>query len=167
MPNNTTQQPTNQDSKQMDPEKMLIEHLKQIDQNLELLSQRLDVLEQKEHAEVPGEVGEQWLLFINLAMFPKIPIEYIYGLIAVAGGIARYANSFIAGKPFKISVLFASAFVAGFSGYMFAVVGISLNLPLPMQFVMAGVGGFFGEQTMKLILEYAAKRISWLNSTTP
>lgn len=89
-----------------------------------------------------------------------IPIELIYGILAIAGGIARYLNSYVTGTPFKFSVLLASAFVAGFSGYMFALVGESMNLPVPMSHILAGVGGFFGEQTLKLVMEYVQKRIS-------
>jgi len=44
------------------------------------------------------------------------PIQVLYGCVAVAGGIARYLNSYVQGKPFKVSIFFASAFTAGFSG---------------------------------------------------
>lgn len=87
--------------------------------------------------------------------FTHIPVELIYGAVAIAGGVARYLNSYAKGQEtFKFKILFASAFVAGFSGYMFALLGESLHLPLPMPHILAGVGGFFGDQTMKLILEY-------------
>lgn len=89
----------------------------------------------------------------------KIPVEAVYGIIAIAGGIARYLNSFTAGQPFSLGVLFASAFVSGFSGYMFAIIGISMNLPSPILFMMAGVGGFSGDQTMKFLLEYLERKI--------
>lgn len=87
-----------------------------------------------------------------------IPIEFFYGLFAVAGGIARYLNGYANGQKFSMGIFLASAFVAGFSGYMFALLGDSMHLPLPMPHILAGVGGFFGEQTMKLILEYVSKR---------
>ncbi len=86
-------------------------------------------------------------------------LQWIYGLVAVFGGIARYLNGYVNGERFKFSILVASAFVAGFSGYMFAALGESLAMPQQMLFVMAGVGGFFGEQTMKFILEYTQKRV--------
>lgn len=90
----------------------------------------------------------------------EIPIYLIYVLIAVVGGMARYFNSFADGKiPFKLSIFFASAFAAGFSGMMFALLGDSFMLPNPLPHIMAGVGGFFGEQTMKLVLEYTAGRV--------
>jgi hypothetical protein len=88
------------------------------------------------------------------------PIQLIYGITAVAGGIARYLNSYVQGKPFKISIFFASAFTAGFSGYMFAILGLTMNLPPTMLFVVAGTGGFFGEQTMKLVLESVSAKLN-------
>lgn len=88
-----------------------------------------------------------------------IPIQAFYAAVAVIGGSARYLNSFADGKVhFKLSIFLASAFVAGFSGLMFALMGDSLNLPNPIPNIMAGVGGFFGDQTMKLVLEYVSKR---------
>jgi len=86
------------------------------------------------------------------------PIQALYAIIAVLGGVARYLNSFTTGTPFNQRIFWASAFVAGFSGYMFALVGDSLHLPSPMSSIMAGAGGFFGEQTMKLVLEYVHKK---------
>lgn len=90
---------------------------------------------------------------------PIDPLQFIYGAIAVIGGVARYLKGFSDGAPFSLPVFFASAFVSGFSGYMFALVGLSLALPEPMLFIMAGVGGFFGDQTMKLIYEYTQGRL--------
>lgn len=88
----------------------------------------------------------------------KLPPELIYVIIAMVGGMARYLNSFTNGSPFKFSILIASAFVAGFSGLMFALLGQSLDMAHTTQFVMAGIGGFFGEQTLKFILERFIKK---------
>lgn len=84
----------------------------------------------------------------------KFPIEILFAIIAIAGGIARYLNSFVNGEPFKFSIFLASAFVAGFSGMMFYYLGLTMDLPTPFLAMMAGTGGFFGEQTMKYIMEY-------------
>lgn len=81
------------------------------------------------------------------------PVEIIYGAVAIAGGCARYLNSYTKGSNFSLKIFIASAFVSGFSGYMFALLGDSLHLPYPMSHIMAGVGGFFGDQTMKLVME--------------
>ena len=91
--------------------------------------------------------------------FPIDPIQFIYGAVAIMGGIARYLKGFADGAPFSLPIFLASAFVSGFSGYMFAILGISLNLPEPMLFIMAGIGGFFGDQTMKLIYEWTKGKI--------
>lgn len=88
------------------------------------------------------------------------PIQYIYGFIAIAGGIARYLTGYKNGVPFKFSIFLASAVVAGFSGWMFAQMGTSLRMSQELIFVMAGTGGFMGEQTMKLIAEWLQSRIS-------
>jgi hypothetical protein len=94
------------------------------------------------------------------------PLEALYALLAVTGGVARYLNGFANGVPFKLSIFLASAFVAGFSGIMFAYMGISLSLPQAFIYMMAGTGGFFGEQTMKLVMEYVGKRSNTTTTTT-
>jgi hypothetical protein len=88
----------------------------------------------------------------------EVPVEVIYGALAVTGGVARYLNSFVNGQKFKFSIFIASAVVAGFSGFMFALLGGTMNLPQPLISVMAGVGGFFGDQTLKFIMEYIVKK---------
>jgi len=90
--------------------------------------------------------------------FRNIPVEFFFVAVAIFGGVARYLNGYTNGVPFKLSVFCASGVVAGFSGWMFALFGTQLGLPSEMLFVMAGTGGFFGEQTMKLILEHVSKR---------
>jgi len=96
---------------------------------------------------------------ILLNMFSKFPIELIFAILAVSGGVARYLNGYANGAPFKFSIFIASIFVAGFSGYMFALLGTSLSLPQSMLYMMAGTGGFMGEQSIKLIMEYLNKKI--------
>lgn len=91
--------------------------------------------------------------------FKSLPVQFLYAVVAVVGGCARYLNSFAnGGVQFKSSIFFASAFMAGFSGMMFALVGDSLSMPYPIPHIMAGAGGFFGEQTMKLVLEFVSKK---------
>jgi len=86
-------------------------------------------------------------------------VEILYGLIAVAGGIAKYLAGYINGIPFSFKMFLSSVFVSGFSGYMFAIMAITMNLPVPMQFMMAGTGGFFGDQTMKYIMDYLHSKL--------
>lgn len=88
----------------------------------------------------------------------KFPVEFFWVLAAVAGGVARYLNGYVNGHKFNLPTFIASAFVAGFSGVMFALWGDTMDLPAQVIHMMAGVGGFFGEQTMKFILERIAKK---------
>ena len=89
----------------------------------------------------------------------KLPPEIIYVAVAIIGGIARYLNGYTNGAPFRLSVFLASGFVAGFSGWMFAQLGIAMNWPNGFLFILAGMGGFFGEQSMKLIMEFVERKI--------
>ena len=88
------------------------------------------------------------------------PIHFVYGAVAVVGGIARYLVGTKEGVPFKLTIFLASAFVAGFSGWMFAQIGVSLQLPSTTIFILAGTGGFMGEQTMKLVAEWIQSKIT-------
>lgn len=96
---------------------------------------------------------------MNLDHLKDIPVQVIYIVVASVGGMARYLNGYIGDKKFSVPILLASAFMAGFSGLMFALVGDSLHLPNPMPHIMAGVGGFFGDQTLKLVLEYVSRNV--------
>lgn len=99
----------------------------------------------------------EWLKHIA---WPIEPVQFVYGAIAVCGGIARYLSGVSKdGTHFNLGMFFASAFVSGFSGWMFATMGLSLNMPESIIFMMAGTGGFFGDQTMKLIMEFITTRI--------
>lgn len=89
-----------------------------------------------------------------LKNIPIEPAQFVYGALALCGGIARYLNGLGSGSTFSPGLLLASAFVSGFSGYMFALLGVAMSLPENIVFIMAGTGGFFGDQTMKYIMEY-------------
>ena len=98
--------------------------------------------------------------FIHKIVTTVEPIQYIYGTVAIIGGVARYLNSYAIGQThFSLGIFIASAFVSGFSGWMFAIMGISLHLPQEIVFMMAGTGGFFGDQTMKYIMEWIQGRV--------
>ncbi len=87
------------------------------------------------------------------------PIQYVYGVVAVVGGMARYFNNFANGQPFSFRLFLASTFVSGFSGWMFALIGVSMNMPQSILFIMAGTGGFFGDQAMKYAFEYVTSKV--------
>ena len=89
----------------------------------------------------------------------EIITQLLYGLIAVCGGVARYLNSYANGQPFKLSILAASAFVAGFGGWVFALLGVTMDMPQNLLWVMAGVGGFFSEQSLKFAFEYFSRKV--------
>lgn len=93
----------------------------------------------------------------------QVPVEVffqlVYGFIAVCGGAARYLRGYADGVPFRFSIFVASMFFAGFSGWIFSLIGQSMMLPDPITFGMAGIGGFFGDQTLKLALEYFAAKV--------
>lgn len=92
--------------------------------------------------------------------FPIEPVQFIYGAIALCGGVARYLNMYMQQGIFSWSMFCASAFVSGFSGYMFALMGQSLSMPEPMTYMMAGLGGFFGDATLKFLYEVVKKRVN-------
>ncbi len=87
-----------------------------------------------------------------------VPVEILYAVVAIVGGIARYLNSFILGQKFRFSIFLASAVVAGFSGFMFALLGQTMAFPSTMVHIMAGVGGFMGDQTLKFLMEYITNK---------
>lgn len=87
---------------------------------------------------------------------------YIYIIlsgIAIAGGIARYAMNYQNGLPFKTGIFIASVIASAFAGIMFGLVGISMNLPEPIIFAMTGVGGFFADQSLKLVMGFVSQRM--------
>lgn len=93
-----------------------------------------------------------------LDFMKNTPLDLLFVMVATCGGLARYLNGYTNGVPFRFSIFVASGLAAGFSGYMFATLGKTMMLPEAMLFVMAGTGGFFGEQTMKYIMERVTKK---------
>lgn len=89
----------------------------------------------------------------------EILIQLLYGSIAVAGGVARYLRGYVDGIPFSFGVFMASAFISGFGGWIFALLGQSMSMPQTIIFAMAGVGGFFSDQALKLVFEYMAGKL--------
>jgi len=89
----------------------------------------------------------------------ELLFQLLYGTIAVAGGVARYLRGYVDGIPFSLGVFAASAFVSGFGGWLFALIGQSMDLPQTIVFAMAGIGGFFSDQTLKLVFEYTAGKL--------
>lgn len=88
-----------------------------------------------------------------------LPIYITLSVIAIAGGIARYAIGYRDGAAFKLGMLFASIVASAFAGVMFGLVGISTNMPQPIIFAMTGVGGFFADQSLKLVMEFVSNKL--------
>lgn len=75
----------------------------------------------------------------------KIGSEFIWVLVAMLGGVARYLDSYIrTGDRPRLGLLIAHALVSGFSGYMVAQAVIQFSTSWAM--VAAGVGGYLGTQ---------------------
>lgn len=91
-------------------------------------------------------------------MFKEFPTELVFVFLAIGGGIARYLNGYTNGIPFNLGMFAASSAVSGFSGLMFSFLGNSMGFPLQIVYIMAGTGGFMGDQTMKFLFEYFKKK---------
>lgn len=80
----------------------------------------------------------------------KIGAEFLWVIIAMFGGIARYLDSYIrTGQSPRWGILFAHALVSGFSGYMVAQTVIQFSTQWAL--VAAGVGGYLGTQGLDWI----------------
>lgn len=90
--------------------------------------------------------------------FKHIPLEAALVIIAIFGGTARYLNGYVNGQGFKFTVFVSSVIVSGFGGLMFGWLGTTLNFSSPMLLMMAGMGGYFSEQTLKFIYEIIKTR---------
>ena len=88
----------------------------------------------------------------------SLPIELTLVLVAVFGGIARYLNGYINGQGFKLTVFVASVIVSGFGGLMFGWLGHTLAMAPTTLLIMAGMGGYFSEQTLKLVFDIIKAR---------
>ncbi len=96
----------------------------------------------------------------NLFEYAKhFPLELSYGFVAIIGGSARYFQSYTNTGIFSISMFFANVFISGFSGWMFALLGLSWSLPPQMLLMMAGVGGFMGTGAIDLVVRYLSQKV--------
>lgn len=93
--------------------------------------------------------------------FTKIPTEALYVFIAAVGGCARYLQNYIQEDEFSLKHMFAHLFVSAFSGYMFYQFSHSLSiLPLNLEPVLAGMGGWMGVAALQFLEKILKNRIS-------
>lgn len=79
-------------------------------------------------------------------------------LLAMAGGVARYLDSYLhSGAVPKLGLAITHATVSGFSGYMVAMVAIKVQSDWAL--VAAGVGGYLGTQGLDFISRVLKRRM--------
>lgn len=89
----------------------------------------------------------------------EFPPEAMYAGLAAAGGAANYLNKYSNGARFRVGLFFSSMALSGFSGLMFAYVGISMSLPQPMLYVFSGIGGFMGHSALEFLSQFVKKKV--------
>lgn len=89
----------------------------------------------------------------------KIPPEWVYALLAMVGGAARYLNMYLVTGKFQWGNLVANIIISGFSGFIFGLVANTMALPQTMSLVFAGVGGFMGSNALEFLSAQVTKRM--------
>ena len=77
----------------------------------------------------------------------------LISLMAISGGVARYAQSYLDGQKFSLFKFIASMAVSGFAGVMFGYFGITLGLRGEIVHVFSGIGGFYGTATLHYLFD--------------
>jgi hypothetical protein len=86
-----------------------------------------------------------------------ISYEFIYVAVAAIGGLARYLQKYLEDGKFSFSHLFAHLIVSAFSGYMFGEFGLWLGLGDSSLFLLVGMGGYMGTESLKLVETFLTK----------
>lgn len=82
-----------------------------------------------------------------------------YVALAAGGGAARYLHSYTHGGKFSIGVFAASIILSGFSGLMFAFLGESMQMPVSVLYIFAGIGGFMGHSALEFLAEWIKTKV--------
>ena len=93
--------------------------------------------------------------------FTKVPAEIVYVTVAALGGTARYLQSYLYEGEFAWKHFAAHIFVSAFSGYMFYQFAINvLNFPESTIAVIAGLGGWLGVESLKMLETLLRKKFN-------
>lgn len=76
-------------------------------------------------------------------------------VMALSGGVARYAQAYIDGKRFSLFKFIASMPVAMFTGLMFSYFGKFTGVSSEYVPMFAGLGGYYGGYALHIILDRA------------
>lgn len=92
-------------------------------------------------------------------MQSKFPIELLWVIIAIFGGVARYLDRYLRNEEqFSYKRIIANFFVTGFTGWMAAI--ITLSFYPNWAVVAAGIGGYAGTQIMDEIIKIIKLRLN-------
>jgi len=72
-------------------------------------------------------------------------------IVAIFGGLAKYAQAYIDHKQFIWQVLIAQLMLSGFAGVLFMAFAEAVGFSQTMKGVSAGVGGYMGGDAVKFI----------------
>jgi hypothetical protein len=93
-------------------------------------------------------------------MFPKLPAEALYVVVAAVGGTARYLQHYLNEGNFTFRHFVAHIFVSAFSGYMFFSFAINiLGFDEKSMAIVAGLGGWLGVEAMKMMEAVLKKKL--------
>jgi hypothetical protein len=88
----------------------------------------------------------------------NIPIELLWIVLAIFGGIARYLDTYLTGtEKFSIGKVVATMFICGFTGFLCA--QIFLLIYPSWALVSAGIGGYLGTEAIKVIVPIWKSRL--------
>lgn len=87
-----------------------------------------------------------------MEFFKGVSVEVVYVAVAAAGGGARYLQKYLEEGKFGWSHLLVHLIVSAFSGYMFYQCAVNvLNVPETVVPVLAGMGGWMGVESLKVV----------------
>ena len=93
--------------------------------------------------------------------FGKVPAELFYVTVAAIGGVARYLQAYLNEGEFALRHFCAHVLISAFSGYMFYQFAINiLSLPETLIPVVAGLGGWMGVESMKMLEDWLRKKMN-------